>query len=43
MKLVLATVRQSHRLQLLQAGPVKLVHRAGAVGPKGGIRMALLS
>jgi cytochrome P450 len=43
MKIVLATILQRHRLRLLEAGEVKLVHRAGTVGPKGGIRMALMT
>lgn len=43
MKIVLAALLASHRLQLLEAGEVKLAHRAGTVGPKGGIRMALAS
>lgn len=43
MKLVLAALLRDHRLKLLETSEVKLAHRAGTVGPKGGIRMALES
>ena len=39
MKLVLYTMLKNYELRLLQKGPVKLEHRPGTVGPKGGIPM----
>ena len=41
MKIVLFTILKQCQFKLLETEPVKLTHRAGTVGPKGGIRMML--
>ncbi len=41
MKIVLFTILKQCRFSLLETEEVKLTHRAGTVGPKGGIRMML--
>ena len=41
-KTQLYAILKKHELRLLEKGPVKLAHRPGTVGPKGGIRMELV-
>lgn len=41
MKIVLATMLATSRLELAEKKPVKSVMRAATVGPKGGVRMVL--
>ena len=38
---MLFTILKQCQFKLLETEPVKLTHRAGTVGPKGGIRMML--
>jgi cytochrome P450 len=43
MKIVLYTILKEFELRLLETAPIRLEHRPGTVGPKGGIRMEMVA
>jgi len=43
MKIVLYTILKEYELRLLETAPIRLEHRPGTVGPKGGIRMEMVA